>query len=395
MKGTFRFGLLLLVLVAATAVGQGRSVPSLPSSSSAEAEQNLQRALDRQGIGSGLRASLDQASGRDQFLAQLGAAFREDDVCAVQEILEQGVKSGLSGIELWASGASLLLRDLPQNHPLSEVFGRAESPLFGKSGQVQSVEGRFLGALLKGNQLRGFQKNSETPEGNPRIDLSAAAAELQALMSENPENGAYPFFLAQVLRLQGGERDKVKDLLLVGAKAPQFNSHLSELLDQFQAIAYTNAATFSWFFRFYQSVTEIDFSFGARGLRGFVLTEAENKWLVDRYSKKWIDIGLKRKASSVGYSFSREEFYLGHNLRMYLDGVFERTWKEVEERQAQAKQAMEAGLENVAPLVAEAFSQSFDARKSINLRCDFRPWVNLFEIYRQKNPDQATTPGKR
>src|SRR5690606_36346277 len=142
-----------------------------------------------------------------------------------------------------AAGMEVLLERQSQEDPLlQELFATSESPLMGKPNEEsRRPETRFFNALLFSNQLEGYQESRDNPHANPFRNMEKAITTFQELASEDEENGAPNFFLAQALRYTGAKKEESENAFQQSSKASRFDPHYQKLYDRLLEISFGNS----------------------------------------------------------------------------------------------------------------------------------------------------------
>lgn len=370
MQSIIRF-LVVMAIVLATVlvwrpdVGSSAQVPPKPAGDSTE---EVERAL-----GSLHRAPAQAEWSKDLFKEQLRDAFRRKDPCSVLDLLR--ADAPVSPSLRWAAGMEALF-ELGGADPLLEELFAKESPLYGSPNESsRQRETRFFNALLFSNQY----ENSEG--ANPHKDNEKAIALLRELSQEDPENGAYNFFLAQALRQIGEKKQEVDNAYIFSAKAPRFDAFYQKLYDRLQALSYKNLATFTWVYLYLHEAPVPNFSTGTRNLRYWASDSDTGKWIAGLIAKRLTDMGTRYKEQSPGYLYSHLEYMLGFNLRYAISGQAEKNWEEYMKRTKEAKDFISETPPTVGLAATELYMDQFSGK---NNECRWSAWQALYEAYKAK-----------
>lgn len=320
---------------------------------------------------------------KSAFQERLADALDRNDPCSVLVLTRD--KSPVSPEERWASGMEILLQRQRQKRPaLMELFATPNSPLYGKPNEASSLkETRFFNALLFANQLEGYDENSESPHSNPHRSSEKAVALLKELAQEDPENGAYGFFLAQALRQMGTGSDDVRAALSQASRASAFETFYQGLYDDLLAVSFENLASFTWVYSYLHGAPEPNFQPTIGYLRYWASQEEPGKWAANRLAKKLVDIGTKFKATSPGYLYSQAEYMIGINLRYTLEGRAEKDWKDYANRMKEARDFISETPGSVGMAETDLYMDYFSGK---NEDCRWASWQALYEAYQAKKP---------
>jgi hypothetical protein len=373
MQSIIRF-LVVMGLVMATVLlwrpdlGSSAAVPPKAGNNSME---EVERAL-----GSLHRAPPEAQWSKELFQEQLEDAFRRQDPCAVLALLRE--KAPVSPEDRWAAGMEVLL-NLGMGKPdpaLLELFAKP-SPLYGTADESsRRPETRFFNALLFSGQFEG----GGDQRGSSR-DNEKAVATLKELSQEEPDNGAYFYFLAQALRQSGEKKQEVDNAYIYAGKAPKFETYYQKLYDRLLGISYRNLATFTWAYVYLHEAPKPNFTSGTRNLRYWASDSDTGKWIGNLIAKKLIDTGGKMKSESPGYLYSHDEYMLGYGLRYGIEGRAEKNWNEYIERMQEARNFISEAPAAVGEAASELYMDQFAGR---NDECRWSAWQSLFEAYKAK-----------
>ncbi len=324
---------------------------------------------------------------KDSFQSDLEGAFFRNDPCTVMALLQE--EASVAPEERWAAGMEVLLRNHKQKAELAPVFVELPSPFLGRPNEnSKNLEIRFFNALLYSNQLSGYDENSESPHRNPYRNGEKAVTTLRELIQEDPENGAYSFFLAQALRQMGAKKEEVEAAYIQASKAPRFETFYQKHYDSVLQLAYDNLATFAWVYTYLHSAPTPDFSSGTRNLRNWASDSDTGKWIAKRIANRLIDTGTRFKAQSSGYLYSQAEYLLGYSLRYMVDGKWEKDREDYLERMKEAKKYISETPPAVGIASIDLYGDLFADHKE---DCRWAAWQGLYEAYRSKQTTGAGT----
>ncbi|RZA09245.1 MAG: tetratricopeptide repeat protein, partial [Proteobacteria bacterium] len=336
MKSILRFVVILCLVFGAALVWKAdkrRTFVQAPRQETAvgvNPQEEVDRALRP------LRAAPEvPAWSRDEFQGRLSDAFSRNDPCAVIGLLSE--EAAVSPQKFLTAGMEVLFKQQRGREDLlEELYVREDSPLFGVPQEdSRRKETRFLNALVESNQLSGYGEEADAK--NPHRDTEKAIATFKELLAEEPDNGAYQFFLAQALRQSGEKKTEVERAYANAAEAKKFDPYYQGIYDNLQNLAFDNLATFAWVYSYMQRAPVPDFSAASRNLRGWALSNDTGKWIAGRLAKRLVDVGTRYKANSPGYKFSQIEYLIGQNLKYTVDGRWEKNWEETTEKMREAR----------------------------------------------------------
>lgn len=380
MKSILRF-LLIMVFVFGAALlwkSDKRRAFSQPPRQEAKIGVNPQEEVDR--ALRPLRTAPEVAAwSKDDFQGRLGDAFQRNDPCAVMSLFSE--EAAVAPQKFLTAGMEVLLRQQRGRHELMEdLFTREDSPLFGVPQEAsRRKETRFLNALVQSNQLSGY--GEEENAKNPHRDTEKAIATFRELMAEEPDNGAYQFFLAQAMRQGGEKKTEVERAYANAAEARRFDSFYQGIYDQLQNLAYDNLATFAWVYSYMHRAPVPDFNSASRNLRNWASANDTGKWIAGRLAKRLVSVGEHYKATSPGYLYSQMEYLLGQNLKYTVEGRWERKWEETAEKMRENRAFIAETPEGVTNAELELYQGVLEGTQS---ECNFATWQTLFDAYRAK-----------
>lgn len=344
---------------------------AIPPKDNGNAMEEVERSL-----GSLHRAPAQEEWSKELFQEQLEEAFRRQDPCTVLALLRE--EAPVSPEDRWAAGMEVLLNlGMGGADPLLAELFAGPSPLYGTPNEnSRRPETRFFNALLFSNQFEGGGGDR-----NPHRDSDKSIALLRELSQEEPENGAYQYFLAQALRQSGEKKQEVDNAYIYAGKAPKFESFYQKLYDRLLEISYRNLATFTWVYVYLHEAPKPNFTSGTRNLRYWASDSDTGKWIGNLIAKKLIDTGAKLKGESPGYLYSHDEYMLGYGLRYGIEGRAEKNWNEYIERMQEARDFISEAPEAVGEAASELYMDQFAGR---NNECRWSAWQSLFEAYKAK-----------
>jgi hypothetical protein len=314
---------------------------------------------------------------KEDFQSRLGDAFQRNDPCAVLGVLSE--EALVAPQKFLTAGMEVLLRQQRGRHELlEELYTREDSPLFGVPQEdSRRKETRFLNALVQSNQLNGY--GEEEGVKNPHRDAEKAVATFRELIAEEPDNGAYQYFLAQALRQTGEKKPEVDRAYANAAEARRFDSFYQGIYDQLQNLAYDNVATFAWVYSYMRRAPIPEFN--TAPLRYWASTNDTGKWIAGRLAKRLVSVGEHYKASSPGYLYSQIEYLSGQNLKYTVEGRWERKWEETAEKMRENRAFIAETPESVTNAELELYQGVLEGTPS---ECNFATWQTLFDAYRAK-----------
>jgi hypothetical protein len=314
------------------------------------------------------------------FQAKLEESFQKNDPCAVLDLLHRATNVAPS--EFWSSGMAVLLNQ-SKNEALLELLTKPNSPLYGQTFEdPKTPEARFFNALSNSGQLHAIDVDEEAHRHGPR-NLEKAIETFKALAQENPENGAYSFFLAGALRQNGANKEEVHAAFSAAAKASHFDPFFQHLFDELTTVAYSNAAAFTWVYSFLESGPAPDYEIGTRYLKFWAHSEEPGKWVAHKIAKHLVDIGTSYKTNSPGYQFSRNEYLLGQNLKYTVDGTMEKSWEEYSNKMKTAQNFISEIPKPVKDSEINLYRERIEAKPN----CGPDAWKSLFAAYKAKKEE--------
>lgn len=317
---------------------------------------------------------------KEEFQGLLNDAFQRNDPCAVVALASEDAP--VAPQKMLVAGMEVLMRqqrDRPEL--LEELFTREDSPLLGNvQEESRRKETRFFNALVQSGQL--VNSAGEDEERVSFKDTEKAIATFRELMAEEPDNGAYQFFLAQALRQSGEKKEEMERAYANAAEAKRFDTFYQGIYNNLQELAYENLATFAWVYTYLHRAPAPDFGAAQRNLRGWAMRSDTGKWIANRLAKRMIDTGARYKASSPGYLYSQTEYVMGHNLRYTVEGRWEKNWEETAEKMREVRAFIGETPEAVVNAELELYQGVLEGTKA---DCNWATWQNLFDAYRAKN----------
>jgi hypothetical protein len=336
-------------------------------------EEELNRAL-----GSLHRAPVQSDWSKERFQEELAEAFRRKDPCAVLALLREDAP--VAPADLITAGMEVLLRQ--EKDPLLHELFAEKSPLFGQpEEESKRPEARFFNALLLSHQLDGLEERNLPRDNEKAITL------LKELTQEDPDNGAYNYFLAQALRQSGEKKQEVDNAYIYAGKAPKFETFYQKLYDRLLAISYRNMATFTWVYVFLHHAPTPDFSTGTRNLRYWASNDDTGKWIGNLIAKKLIETGTRYKAQSPGYLYSHEEYVLGYGLRYAIEKRAEKNWEDYVNRMKEARDFISETPSALGAAASDLYKDYFEGRDE---ECRWASWQSIYEIYKAKKADSSS-----
>jgi hypothetical protein len=384
MKSIIRFLVVMaLVFGAALLWKSDRKRPSLSPPKLAEKGEDPQESLNRSLRPLGMGTVQEEWS-KKVFQARLEDAFDRNDPCSV--LLLQQESAPVSPEERWAAGMEVLLHRQRNPSPLlEELFASADSPLMGKPQEnSRRKETLFFNALLYANQLEGYNETSDHPHRNPYRNTEKAIDTLRQLAQQDPDNGAYNFFLAQVLRYAGTAKDEVQGTYAAASKAPQFDTFYQSIYDSLLQISYENLATFSWVYLYLHHAPTPNFNAGIHYLKNWAHDADPGRWAANRIVRKFIALGEHYKTESPGYLYSQSEYLLGYALRYTLDGRYDNNREDYLKRMKDAKDFISETPPSVGLAETDLYMDYFHSKEKRD--CRWAAWQSLFDAYRAKHP---------
>lgn len=391
MKAIARFSLLLL-LICGTALAWKSSehrfrrfVPQSDEGRQREESDMMQDAL--QPLGSArMMGKIAPTWTKGEFQSKLEEAFQRVEPCAVLELLHS--TNGASPREYWSAGMAVLVSQARERVPLlEELLARQTSPIYGMPlVDSKSKETRFLNALLYSGQLRASDDGESTPKHLGNRNLDKAVEILKQLIQEDPDNGAYSYFLASTLKQMGANKDEVRAAFQQASKAPRFDPFYQSIFDDLQHIAYANAATFAWAHAFLESMPLPDYEIGIRYLKYWAHDEENGKWVALRLAKRFLDIGASYKSGSPGYQFSHSEYVLGQHLKLAVEGKMEKSWEEYATKMREAQSFISDAPKEVKEAEVNIYGEKIGEKQG----CVPDSWKMLFQASRAKKDSKET-----
>ncbi len=388
MKAIARFALLLLLICGTTLAWRSserrfRAFSEDANRQKAEGEI-LQDAL-RPLHSTRLSSKIEPAWSRTEFQTKLEDAFQKNDPCAVLDLLRN--TKDASPREYWSSGMAVLLSQSSERAALlEELLANPQSPMYGiPSEGSKRLETRFLNALLLSGQLKGLDETPDSPRrGGPR-NAEKAIEIFKELATEDPENGAYSFFLGSVLREKGAVKEEVRAAFNQASKTARFDPFYQGIFDSLQTVAYSNAATFTWVYSFLESMPMPDYEIGIRYLKNWAHSEEPGKWIAHRFAKRLADLGAAYKSKSPGYQFSRSEYMLGQNLKFTVEGRMEKSWEEYMNKMREAHKFISETPKSVEDAEIVLYGERIDNKRS----CGPDAWKMLYSAYKAKKDKES------
>jgi len=383
MKAIVRY-LVLLLFVCGTALAwkstDRRFRPYSASDSGGQKEESeaMQAALQPL-LQSRAGAKVVASWSRNEFQTRLSDAFHKNDPCAVTELLRHTEDAAPQ--EFWSAGMVVLLGQGERSPILEELLGSPASPFYGQpQEEAKFKETRFFNALLYSGQLMGLEEGDEQPKRAGSRNLERSLEILKELVLEDADNGAYSFFLAMTLRQAGAKKEEVRAALSQAARANKFDAFYQTLFDQLLSIGYSNAATFTWVYSFLELMPAPNYDQGIRYLKYWASSEEPGKWIAHRIAKRMIDVGSKYKSQSPGYQFSRNEYMLGQNLKLTVEGLQEKSWRDYTLKMQEAQAFISEAPQPVVDAEVSIFGERISGKPS----CGPEAWKSLFEANKAK-----------
>lgn len=317
---------------------------------------------------------------KGDFQTKLEDAFHKNDPCAVTELLH-GTQDAAPR-DFWSAGMAVLLGQASErNALLEELLASPDSPFYGHLKEdSKTKETRFFNALLLSGQLEEMNDSEDQPRrGGPR-NLERSIELLKELATEEADNGAHSYFLAMALRQSGAKKEEVRAAMNQSARVAKFDSFYQGIFDQLQKVGYVNAATFTFVHTFLENMPAPDYDQGIRYLRYWAQTEEPGKWIAHKIAKRLMDIGSKYKSQSPGYQYSHKEYMLGQNLKLQVEGLQEKSWKDYMEK----VQEGQAFITEAPRPVIDAEISLYGERISGKPSCGPEAWKALYVASRAK-----------
>jgi hypothetical protein len=323
---------------------------------------------------------------KGDFQAKLEEAFHKNDPCAVTELLH-GTQDAAPR-DFWSAGMAVLLGQASErNALLEELLASPDSPFYGHAAEnSKTKETRFFNALLFSGQLEGLDASEDQPRRVGPRNLERSIELLKELATEDADNGAYSYFLAMALRQSGAKKEEVRAAMSQAARVAKFDVFYQSIFDELQKVGYTNAATFTFVHTFLENMPAPDYEQGTRYLRYWAQTEEPGKWIAHKIAKRLIDMGSKFKSYSPGYQYSHKEYMLGQSLKLQVEGLQEKSWKDYIEK----VQEGQAFISEAPRPVLDAEISLYGERISGKPSCGPEAWKALFVASRSKSEKSET-----
>lgn len=388
MKAIVRY-LLLLLLVCGTALAwksTDRRYRNFSGSAGDEARQKEEGAVMQAALQPILQGSSKAMTtwSKVEFQRKLEEAFEKNDPCAVLELLQQ--TKDAAPHDFWSSGMAVLLgRARDNDELLGELLAIPQSPLYAQVREDSKTrETRFFNALVYSGQLQGIDESDDQPRrGGPR-NFERAIELFKELAQEDPENGAYSYFLATALRQAGAKKEEVHAAMSQASRTAKFDAFYQTIFDRLQSVAYSNVATFAWAYSFLEIMPAPDFAPGIRYLKYWASTEEAGKWTAQRFAKRLIEVGAKYKKASPGYQFSRKEYMLGQNMKFTVENKQENNWKEYQDRMQESHAFISERPRPVEEAEISLFRERIENKRS----CGPEAWKSLYAAYKAKGVEK-------
>ncbi|MGE3262299.1 MAG: hypothetical protein AB7K68_11015 [Bacteriovoracia bacterium] len=322
------------------------------------------------------RTPMVEGWSKEKFQADLEEAFSNEDPCAVHALLAQ--LKDAPPAQFWAAGmAALLARQRNRNPLLEELFAFEQSPLYGKPAEnSRNPETRFFNSLLYSGMLTPVASLGPKPERYRNYDK--AIGELRELAQQDPENGAYAYYLAESLKRSGAKKEEVQAAFIQAGKAARFNTYYQTAYDTLLSTSYDNAAAFTWVYSFLPTMAVPEFN--TRSLKNWASENETGKWIAQKIAKKLSDIGTEYKQKSPGYYYSHVEYMVGQNLKHTLSGLVDKDREEFFKKTKEAQEYISEQPAAVTDAETAIYMSMIEERQS----CSTESWRSLFETYRQK-----------
>jgi hypothetical protein len=381
MKAIFRFLAVMAVIFGVAIVWKAdrrKPVDAVAQSSKKKVEkpeEAMQLPLTQP-----FRTKLVEGWSREKFQAELEEAFANEDPCAVNALMAQ--LNDAPPAQFWAAGmAAFLARARHRNPMLEELFAAEDSPIYGKPAEnSRNPETRFFNSLLFSGMMNPVD-HSGKPERYRNYEK--AIAELRDLAQQDPENGAYSYYLAESLKRSGAKKEEVQAAFVQAGKAAHFNTFYQSAYDALLSSAYDNAAAFTWVYSFLPMAAMPDFN--TRSLKNWASDNDTGKWIAQKLAKKFSDIGTDYKQKSPGYTYSHVEYIVGQNLKYTLSKLVEKDREEFFKKMKEAQEFISEQPQAVTNAEATIYMNMIDQHQS----CSPESWKSLFEAYRQKNKNHT------
>jgi hypothetical protein len=386
MKAILRF-LLLLLLVCGTALAwktsdrRFRHFSASDEGARRKEEGEILQAVLQPMQGHVHLGGEDAVWSKADFQAKLEDAFQKNDPCAVEDLLHN--TKDAAPRDFWSAGMAVLLGQSRggKDSVLEELFASPDSPLYGIPREdSKRLETRFFNALLYSGQLRGLEEAEEGAHRHGMRNYEKAVDIFKTLAQEEPENGAYSYFLAGALKQSGAKKEEVHAAFSQAAKASKFDPFYQSLFDGLQSAAYQNVAAFAWVHSFLESGPGPDYEIGTRYLKYWAHNEEPGKWIAFRIAKRLIEVGTKYKTHSPGYQFSHSEYLLGQNLKYTIEGRMEKSWEDYMNKMREAQDF----ISEVPKPVTDSEVHLYRGRIESKPSCGPEAWRSLFAAYKAK-----------
>ncbi|MGZ3693381.1 MAG: hypothetical protein ACXWQO_04265 [Bdellovibrionota bacterium] len=382
MKSIFRFVAVMAVIFGVAVVwkaDQRKPVETIAQGSKKKTEtpeEAMQLPLTQP-----FRTKLVEGWSKEKFQAELEEAFSNEDPCAVNALMSQ--LNDAPPAQFWAAGMAAFLAHLRHRNPLlEELFAAEDSPIYGKPSETsRNRETRFFNALLFSGMMTPVDHVNTKPERYRNYEK--AIAELRDLAQQDPENGAYSYYLAESLKRSGAKKEEVQSAFVQAGKAPQFNSFYQGAYDALLSSAYDNAAAFAWVYSFLPVVAVPELN--TRSLKNWASDNETGKWIAQKLAKKFSEMGSEYKQKSPGYFYSHLEYISGQNLKYTLSGLVDKDREEFFKKMKEAQEYISEQPQAVTNAEASIYMNMIDQRQS----CSPESWKSLFEAYRQKTKDHS------
>ncbi len=383
MKAIVRY-LVLLLLICGTALAWKSTDRrfrhfSAPNSAGQKEEREAMQAALQPLLQSRARSNAVASWSKGEFQAKLEDAFHKNDPCAVTELLRRTEDAAPQ--DFWSAGMMVLLGQGERSPILEELLGSPASPFYGQPQEGSKFkETRFFNALLYSGQLRGLEEEDEQPKRPSSRNLERSLEILKELAQEDVDNGTYAFFLAMALRQAGAKKEEVRAAMSQAARANKFDDFYQTLFDQLLVFGYSNAATFTWVYSFLELMPAPDYDQGIRYLKYWASSEEPGKWIAHRIAKRMIEVGSKYKSQSPGYQFSRNEYMLGQNLKLTVEGLQEKSWRDYTLKMQEAQAFISEAPQPVIDAEVSLYGERISGKPS----CGPDTWKSLFEANKAK-----------
>lgn len=314
------------------------------------------------------------------FQQQIDDAFRKNDPCAVMELMEKNTAAPPN--EFWAAGMEVLLQQVRgKNALLEEVVASPDSPIYGRPKEnATRTEIRFMNALLLSDQVKTFAEDPTESHRKSYRNLESAVTLFRELMHDDPENGAYAFFLGHALRASGAKKEEMESAFYQAAKAPRFETYYQNIFNSLQTLAYENVAMFTWTYSFLHLVPAPDFSPAVRALKSWAQDSDPARWTAHRLAKRMMDLGSKYKTQSPGYLYSRNEYVLGQNLKINMESKGPMDWEEFTKKMREAQEFISETPSAVSEAEVHLYMDQIEGKRD----CRLDNWKALYAAYKAK-----------